>query len=272
VSAQWGGRAPPPALRRPAANTRNPWNPLLPRLSPDRDGAAILAACRVLWETTLKILLAEDDPQLSERLAAGLYREGYAVDVADNGIDAEHLGNEWPYDAVILDLGLPERPGLEVLRNWRARRCTMPVLILTARDAWHEKVDGFNAGADDYLAKPFHVEELHARLRALLRRSHAQTGGRIEVAGLALDDATQSISIGDRVLALSGIEFRLLRYFMLHPGQILSKSHLTEHIYSNDGDPDSNVIEVYVNRLRNKLGPAYIVTRRGQGYVFGSPA
>jgi len=230
-----------------------------------------LRRIRSIGTATLKILLAEDDPQLSTRLAADLDRQGYAVDVADNGIDAEHLGNEWPYDAIILDLGLPGRSGLDVLRNWRKRGSAIPVLILTARDAWHEKVDGFNAGADDYLAKPFHVEELHARLRALLRRSHAQSGGLIEADGLKLDEAAQSVAIGDQCVALSGIEFRLLRYFMLHPGQILSKTHLTEHIYANDADRDSNVIEVYINRLRNKLGPARIATRRGQGYVFGSP-
>jgi DNA-binding response OmpR family regulator len=229
----------------------------------------MLASQRSSGQANLKILLAEDDPQLSARLAADLDHQGYAVDVADNGIDAEHLGNEWPYDAVILDLGLPGRPGLEVLRRWRKRGSTVPVLILTARDAWHEKVDGFNAGADDYLAKPFHVEELHARLRALLRRSHAQPGGLIEAGGLTLDEATQSVAIGDRVVALSGIEFRLLRYFMLHPGQILSKTHLVEHLYANDADPESNVIEVYINRLRSKLGPAHIRTRRGQGYIFG---
>jgi DNA-binding response OmpR family regulator len=145
------------------------------------------------------------------------------------------------------------------------------VLILTSRDTWREKVDGFNAGADDYVAKPFNLEELHARLRALIRRAHAQPAGLLTAGGFILDEAIQSVSCGDRVVGLSGIEFRLLRYFMLHPGQILSKSQLTEHIYANDADPDSNVIEVYVNRLRSKLGPACIATRRGQGYVFGAP-
>lgn len=218
----------------------------------------------------MKILLVEDDSRLSSRLKDDLVRRGYAVDVADNGIDGEHLGTEWPYDAVILDLGLPRRPGLEVLKHWRAQGNTVPVLILTARDAWHEKVDGFNAGADDYVAKPFHVEELCARLGALLRRAHAQPTGVVTAGGLTLDEARQSVRAVGREIGLSGVEFRLLRYFMLHPGQVLSKSHLAEHIYDNDSDRDSNVIEVYVSHLRNKLGATTITTRRGQGYVFGA--
>ena len=219
----------------------------------------------------MKILIVEDDPSLCSRLKNDLGRRGYAVDVADNGIDAEHLGMEWPYDAVILDLGLPQRSGIEVLRNWRAQGNAVPVLILTARDAWHEKVDGFNAGADDYVAKPFNTEELCARLGALIRRTHAQPAGVVKADGLTLDELRQSAVLGGRVVRLSGVEFRLLRYFMLHPGQVLSKAHLAEHIYDNDSDRDSNVIEVYVKHLRDKLGPAYITTRRGQGYVFEAP-
>ena len=219
----------------------------------------------------MKVLLAEDDTELCSRLRDDLSQRGYAVDIANNGVDAEHLGTEWPYDAVILDLGLPQRSGLEVLRNWRTRGNAVPVLILTARDAWHEKVDGFTAGADDYLAKPFHVEELCARLGALIRRAHSQPTGVVTADGLTLDEARQSVVSGERVIELSGVEFRLLRYFMLHPGEVLSKAHLAEHIYDNDSDRDSNVIEVYVNHLRNKLGSACITTRRGQGYVFGEP-
>jgi len=219
----------------------------------------------------LKVLLAEDDTRLCSRLRDDLNRRGYAVDVADNGVDAEHLGTEWSYDAVILDLGLPRRSGLDVLRNWRTHGNAVPVLILTARDAWHEKVEGFNAGADDYVAKPFHVEELCARLGALIRRTHAQPAGVVTAAGLTLDEARQSVVSGKRVIGLSGIEFRLLRYLMLHPGEVLSKAHLAEHIYDHDSDRDSNVIEVYINHLRKKLGSACITTRRGQGYVFGAP-
>lgn len=217
----------------------------------------------------MKLLLVEDNTDLARRLADDLRGRGYAVDTADNGVDAEHLGNEWPYDAVILDLGLPQRSGLEVLRHWRARGNAVPVLVLTARDAWHEKVDGFNAGADDYLAKPFHVEELAARLGALIRRSHTQAGGTVQYDGLVLDETRQSVRKDGVEIELSGAEFRLLRYLMLHPGQILSKSHLAEHLYDNASDPDSNVIEVYISHLRTKLGAAIITTRRGQGYVFG---
>jgi two-component system OmpR family response regulator len=219
----------------------------------------------------MRILLVEDDARLRARLRDDLGRRGYAVDVADNGIDAEHLGVEEPYDAVILDFGLPRRSGLEVLRNWRARRNLVPVLILTARDAWHEKVEGFNAGADDYVGKPFHVEELYARLGALIRRAHAQPTGVLTVEGLTLDEAAQSVIFGGGAVALSGIEFRLLRYFMLHPRQVLSKAQLVSHIYDNDSDQESNVIEVHVNHLRNKIGTEVIKTRRGQGYVFGKP-
>jgi DNA-binding response OmpR family regulator len=219
----------------------------------------------------LKVLLVEDDSKLCSRLRDDLGRRGYAVDVADNGIDAEHLGTEWAYDAVILDLGLPRRSGLDVLRNWRKGGNAVPVLILTARDSWQDKVDGLNAGADDYVAKPFHVEELYARLGALIRRTHSQPAGVVTVGGWTLDEARQSVALGERTIALSGIEFRLLRYFMLHPGQVLSKPQLAEHVYDNDSERDSNVIEVYVNHLRQKLGPACITTRRGQGYVFGVP-
>ncbi len=221
----------------------------------------------------MRILVVEDDATLCERLKKGLSRAAFAVDVATNGVDAEFMGNEEPYDAVVLDLGLPQRSGLEVLRNWRARGNAMPVIILTARDAWHEKVDGFKAGADDYLAKPFHVEELVARMQAVIRRGHGQAGGELQAGGLKLDEERQSVVLAGGVeVALTGIEFRLLRYFMLHPGKILSKSHLTEHVYEYDADKDSNVIEVYINRLRQKLGKELIETRRGQGYVFKAQA
>jgi DNA-binding response OmpR family regulator len=220
----------------------------------------------------VRILLVEDDTDLSRTLQARLREEGFAVDVADNGIDGEHLGREESYDAVILDLGLPGRPGLEVLANWRAAAIGVPVIILTARDAWHEKVDGFKAGADDYLAKPFHVEELLARLQAVVRRSVTQSTGMLTVCGLSLDEDRRSCTRDDgTAIELTGTEFRMLRYFMLHPGKVLSKSRLAEHIYEFDDERDSNVIEVYVTRLRGKIGKGLITTRRGQGYVFGDP-
>jgi DNA-binding response OmpR family regulator len=217
-------------------------------------------------------LLAEDDAELAARLKRFLDREGYAVDHLDNGVDAEFYGFETPYDAIVLDLGLPQRPGLEVLRNWRRVSLTTPVLILTARDTWQEKVEGLQAGADDYLTKPFHEQELLARVQALIRRNTGSVGSALSVAGWMLDEETQSVSRGQLHWQLTGTEFRLLRYFMLHPGRILSKSRLTEHVYERDADKDSNVIEVYVNRLRQKLGSEVIQTRRGQGYVFGGGA
>lgn len=220
----------------------------------------------------MRILVVEDDPLLGERLKKDLTRAGFAVDIANNGVDAEFMGAEEPYDAIVLDLGLPKKPGLDVLRSWRSRGNPVPVIILTARDAWHEKVEGFKAGTDDYLAKPFHIEELAARLNALIRRGHGQTGGDVQAAGLTLNDERQCVTLcSGEAVVLTGIEYRLLRYFMLHPGQILSKSHLTEHVYEFDADKDSNVIEVYINRLRQKIGKDLIATRRGQGYVFGSP-
>jgi two-component system OmpR family response regulator len=216
----------------------------------------------------MRLLLVEDDPDLRQSLKHDLVRAGYAVDEADNGVDGEFMGKVEPYDAIILDLGLPQRPGLEVLGNWRTQGNMTPVIILTARNAWHERVDGLKAGADDYLGKPFHPEELLARLNALIKRSKQQVG-ELKLSGLSLDEERQTVTTAEgKTLELTGTEFRLLRYFMLHPGKILSKSTLTEHVYDYDSDKDSNVIEVYVNRLRQKLGKELIHTRRGQGYIF----
>ncbi len=217
----------------------------------------------------MRLLLVEDDRLLAESLQTDLERQGFAVDLADNGVDAGFMGDQEPYDVVILDLGLPQRSGLEVLGNWRQKKNRVPVLILTARDAWHQRVDGFKAGADDYLGKPFHIEELVVRLQALVRRSHDMPGQMLQSGDLELDEERQQVSLpdGERV-SLTGTEFRLLRYFMLHPGSILSKTRLTEHVYEQDFDRDSNLIEVYVARLRDKLGKERIITRRGQGYIF----
>ena len=217
----------------------------------------------------MRLLLAEDDQDLVVTLKKDLEFAGYAVDLADNGIDAEHLGNETIYDIAVLDIGLPERNGIDVLKNWRNAGNRLPVIVLTARNAWHERVDGFNAGADDYLGKPFHVEELLARITALLHRSMQQPGGKLTASGLSLDEDQQSVTSEDgQVHTLTGTEFRLLRYFLLNRGRVLSKSRLTEHVYDFDSDKDSNVIEVYVRRLRLLLGKNCIETRRGQGYVF----
>ena len=217
----------------------------------------------------MRLLIAEDDPDLSLRLKRYLGKQGFAIDVVNNGMDAEFNGCEVPYDAIVLDLGLPQRPGLEVLANWRKAEVKTPVLILTARDSWQEKVQGPQQGADDYLTKPFQEEELLARLQSLIRRNTATVGKSLTVDGWVLDEATQSVSRGEQRCELTGVEFRLLRYCMLHPGRILSKTRLTEHVYEQDADKDSNVIEVYIKRLREKLGKDIISTRRGQGYVFG---
>ena len=221
----------------------------------------------------MRLLLVEDDETLVRTLKKDLQQAGYAVDVAGNGIDAEYLGNENIYDVVILDLGLPQRSGLQVLQHWRAAGNTTPVIVLTARDAWHERVDGFKAGADDYLGKPFHIEELLARLIAVLHRVKQQPAGKLQVDDLTLDEERQTVTTatGENHV-LTGTEFRMLRYFLLHPDRVLSKSTLMEHVYDFDSDKDSNVIEVYVKRLREKLGKERIVTRRGQGYIFKGPA
>ena len=217
----------------------------------------------------MRLLLVEDDAELSQSLQQKLSKEGFAVDVADNGIDAEFMGDEEPYDAVILDLGLPQRPGLEVLKNWRQRNNKVPVIVLTARDAWHERVDGFKVGADDYLGKPFHVEELLVRILALVRRNNNSAGDELKSSGLILDEERQQVSIDSETpIELTGTEFRLLRYFMLNANKILTKTRLVEHVYDQDFDKDSNLIEVYVRHLRLKIGKERIVTKRGQGYIF----
>mgnify|MGYP001053873760 FL=1 len=217
----------------------------------------------------MRLLLIEDDEALSAHLAADLARAGYAVDVAGDGIEGEFLGRETAYDAVVLDLGLPGLPGLEVLRRWRAADNGVPVIVLTARDAWHERVAGFKAGADDYLGKPFHVEELLARIGAVLRRRGGQAGPVVAAGDLRLDEDRQEVVLpGGEPVQLTGTEFRLLRCFMLNPDRVLSKTRLIEHVYDQDFDRDSNLIEVYVRRLRDKVGHDRIQTRKGQGYVF----
>jgi two-component system OmpR family response regulator len=219
----------------------------------------------------MRVLVVEDDPALLKRLKADLSEAGYAVDGAANGQTAEILGDQFPYDAIVLDLGLPGRAGLDVLKNWRRRGNKTPVIILTARGQWHEKVEGFTAGADDYLGKPFHMPELVARLGAVLRRAHGRPAGPLVAGAASLDEETQEVSVGETTHRLTGVEFRLLRYFMLHPGHVLSKARITDHVYDLDADQESNVIEVYINRLRQKLGKDAIKTRRGQGYVFEPP-
>ena len=219
----------------------------------------------------MRILLIEDDARLAKQIATALTRAGYTVDQTGDGEDGWFMGDSEPYDAVILDLGLPVLDGITVLRRWRSAGRGMPVLILTARASWREKVMGLREGADDYLAKPFEIEELQARLEALIRRASGQASPTLSLAGLHLDPASQRVSLAGTPLDLTPLEYRALAYLMLHPDKVITKTELTEHIYGQDDDRDSNVIEVLINRLRKKIGADLIRTRRGHGYEIGVP-
>ncbi len=220
----------------------------------------------------MRLLVAEDEPTLTNQLREALATAGYAVDLADNGRDAYFMGEQEPYDAVVLDLGLPQLDGLSVLRRWRSAGRAMPVLILTARDAWHEKVAGIDAGADDYLTKPFHMEELLARLRALIRRTAGQASAELQCGPLVLDTRSGRVTASGQALSLTSHEYRVLAYLMHRRGEIVSRTELTEHIYAQDFDRDSNTIEVFIGRLRKKLPPGSIETVRGLGYRLSCPA
>ncbi len=220
----------------------------------------------------MRLLVVEDDPDLNKQLVDCLEDAGYAVDSATDGEDGRFLGESEPYDAIVLDLGLPKLDGVSVLRAWRAEGRDMPVLILTARDQWSQKVAGFDAGADDYLTKPFHIEELLARLRALLRRSAGHASATIDVGGLSVDTRSARAYVDGALVKLTSHEFRLLRYLAHHPGDVISRTELVEHIYDQDFDRDSNTIEVFVGRLRKKLGPDLIETVRGLGYRLIDPS
>ena len=219
----------------------------------------------------MRILVVEDEPTLAAQLVATLQAAGYAVDTAANGRDAGYMGEVETFDAVVLDLGLPMVDGLTVLKRWRALGRTMPVLILTARGDWHEKVAGIDAGADDYLTKPFHMEELLARIRALIRRAVGQASAEIACGPLVLDTRSGRVSVDGQALSLTSHEFRVLAYLVHHAGEIVSRTELTEHIYAQDYDRDSNTIEVFVARLRKKLPPGLIETVRGLGYRLTCP-
>ena len=214
----------------------------------------------------MRILVVEDEPTLREQLRQALMESGYVVDTADNGRDAHYLGEVEAFDAAVLDLGLPQMDGLSVLAKWRAAGRTMPVLILTARDDWHQKVAGIDAGADDYLTKPFHMEELLARLRALIRRAGGHASAILECGPLVLDTRSGRLTVEGRAVTLTSHEFRVLAYLMHHPGEVVSRAALTEHIYAQDFDRDSNTIEVFIGRLRKKLPLGLIETVRGLGY------
>jgi two-component system, OmpR family, response regulator len=214
----------------------------------------------------LRILVVEDEASLARQLATALGHAGYAVDCAADGERAHVLGHDEEYDAVVLDLGLPKMDGLTVLRRWREAGLAVPVLVLTARGSWHEKVTGIDCGADDYLAKPFRMEELLARLRALIRRASRQVNPELRCGALVLDPRAGKVTVDGAIVRLTSHEFRVLSYLMHHPDRVVSQSELTEHIYAQSFDRDSNTVEVFVARLRRKLGPCFIETVRGLGY------
>jgi two-component system OmpR family response regulator len=216
----------------------------------------------------MRVLVVEDEPTIAAQLASALGAAGYAVDLAGNGADAHFQGDDenQPFDAVILDLGLPQMDGLSILKKWRSAGRTMPVLILTARDNWHEKVAGIDAGADDYLSKPFHMEELLARVRALIRRAGGHASAELVCGDIVLDTRQSRVTACGQALTLTSHEYRVLDYLMHHPGQVVSRSDLIEHIYAQDFDRDSNTVEVFIARLRKKLPEGVIETVRGLGY------
>ena len=219
----------------------------------------------------MRLLIVEDDKRLAEQLREGLAAAGYAIDQAFDGEEGHFLGDTEPYDAIVLDLGLPKMDGVSVLKKWRKDGRTTPVLILTARDAWSEKVAGFDAGADDYLAKPFHMGELQARLRALIRRSAGQASPLLECGPLAFNTASGTCTVDGKDITLTAHEARIIDYLLHHKGKIVSRSELTEHVYAQDFDRDSNTIEVFIGRLRKKIGEGLIHTHRGQGYRLAEP-
>ena len=220
----------------------------------------------------MRVLVVEDEPDLRRQLVSALENAGYAVDQAADGEEGQYLGENEPYDAVVLDLGLPKIDGVSVLKAWRKQDKTMPVLILTARGRWSEKVEGFDAGADDYVAKPFHFEELLARLRALLRRAAGHASSSIECGDLSVDTRAARATVGGTPIKLTSHEYKVLEYMMHHRGRVVPRTELVEHIYDQDFDRDSNTIEVFIGRLRRKIGQDRIVTERGLGYRLIDPA
>lgn len=214
----------------------------------------------------MRVLVVEDDAALRTQIADALRAGGHAVDSAASGIDGEHLGRVEPFDAVVLDLGLPGRDGLAVLRGWRAAGVATPVLLLTARSSWQEKVLGIDAGADDYLAKPFQMEELLARLRALIRRSGGHAQAELRCGPVQLDTRSCQVSVAGSVVNLTGHEYRVLAFLMHHAERVVSRTELAEHLYARDADRDSNTIDVFIARLRRKLPENFIVTVRGLGF------
>ena len=219
----------------------------------------------------MRLLVVEDDRDLNRQLVKAFEQAGYAVDEAFDGEEGEFLGETEPYDAVVLDIGLPGKDGVAVLEAWRKAGRKMPVLVLTARDRWSEKVQAFDAGADDYVTKPFHLEEVLARLRALVRRASGHASSDLVCGPVRIDTRTSRVSVNDVTIKLTSLEYRLISYLMHHAGRGVSRTELVEHLYDQDFDRDSNTIEVFVGRLRKKLGVDAIRTIRGLGYVLEPP-
>jgi two-component system OmpR family response regulator len=219
----------------------------------------------------MRLLVIEDDPDLNRQLVSAFTDAGYVVDAAKDGEEGHFLGDTEPYDAIVLDIGLPIMDGVSVLEKWRRAGRKTPVLILTARDRWSDKVAGFDAGADDYVAKPFHMEEVLARIRALVRRSAGHASSEISCGPLMLDSKSTRVTVDGKAIKLTSLEFRLLSYLMLHKGRVVSRTELVEHLYDQDFDRDSNTIEVFVGRLRKKLGVDMLRTIRGLGYCISEP-
>jgi two-component system, OmpR family, response regulator PhoP len=220
----------------------------------------------------MRLLVIEDDATLRESLVAGLSRAGFAVEQAADGKEGLYCAQEYPVDLAIVDLGLPEVSGLEIIRTVRAEGKTYPILILTARDRWEDKVDGLSAGADDYVVKPFHFEEVSARVNALLRRSGGWASSQLDAGPVSLNMSRQELKVGDRAIELTSFEYKIIEYLMVRAGQVISKAELTDRLYDQDFERDSNVIEVFIGRLRKKMDPDNsikpIETLRGRGYRF----
>jgi len=220
----------------------------------------------------MRAIVIEDDQDINQQIVSRLKQEGFAVDAAENGVDGLYLMTEYPCDVAIVDLGLPEMSGLEVIKKIRSQGSDLPILILTARGRWQDKVEGLDAGADDYLVKPFHQEELMARVRVLIRRAAGWSDSTLQCGPVVLDPSTQRVTLSDQEVELTAYEYKVIEYLMMHAGEVVSKSVLTEHLYDDEGDRDSNVIEVFIRRLRQKLDPddtlQPIETLRGRGYRF----
>ena len=223
------------------------------------------------YNAPVRVLVVEDEPALARQLVAALGDAGYAVDAAADGEQADFLGQTEPYDAVVLDIGLPRVDGLTVLRRWRDAGIAVPVLVLTARGSWHEKVQGIDGGADDYMAKPFRIEEVLARLRALIRRASGHTTPELRCGDLALDPRAARVTLRGAPVKLTSHEYRVLSYLMHHRERVVSQGELTDHLYAQSVDRESNTVEVFIARLRRKLGGEYIETVRGLGYRIGEP-